>query len=133
MHRSLHSFWSVKLMYVCAGCTDRGDGCVRGASGRAVRVCRVVIVTAVRAGEHTADGATDGVPVPDIGGGRGAHVGPGGDGRVRARVRRRPRHRRNLLRLPTRSPRRWRALLPCLLPGLPQHRRPLLQPRRWRG
>jgi len=108
---------------------------VRAADGGAVRVRRVVHVAAVRAGEHALRGAADGVPVPDVGGGgRGRPaVGADGDRRLRARVRRRPRYRRHLLGFPPRPARRLRGLLPGLPPGMPQHRRPLLQPRRRRG
>lgn len=108
---------------------------MRGADGRAVRVRRVVDVAAVRSGEHALRGAADGVPVPDVGGGGGGRPagGHGGDRPVRGRVRRRPRHRRHLLRLPPRPARRRRDLLAGLPPGVPQHRRPLLQPRRRRG
>lgn len=113
----------------------RGEGGVRAADGGGVRVRGVVDVAAVRAGDHALRGAADGVRVPDVGGGgRGrAAVGAGGDRRVRARVRRRPRHRRHLLRLPPRPARRRRRLLCGLPPGMPQHRRPLRQPRCRRG
>jgi hypothetical protein len=43
---------------------------VRAAADGAVRVRRVVGVAEVRAGEHAAARAADGVPVPDVGGGR---------------------------------------------------------------
>ena len=43
------------------------------------------------------------------------------------------RHRRHLLRLPPRPARRRRRLLTGVPPGVPQHRRPILQPRRRRG
>lgn len=112
----------------------RGEGGVRAAADGAVRVRRGVDVAAVRAGEHAAGGAADGVRVPDVGGGRGGRPAgrAGGDRRLRARVRRRARHRRHLLRLAPRHARRRKALLPAVLPGMPQHRRPLLQPRRRR-
>jgi hypothetical protein len=90
---------------------------VRAAADGAVRVRRVVGVAEVRAGEHAAARAADGVPVPDVGGGRLVET----DACVRAcRVDRAP-----PASPPTRSSTRAspaRALLPGVLPGVSQHR-----------
>lgn len=91
-------------------------GNLRGFAARTVRVCDLVVVKEVRAGEHPTKRGAHRIPMPDVGGGGGPDVGLDRDGRVREGLRRGSQLGGDLVRLSSGAAVHREAVLPGVSP-----------------